>query len=152
MTIDDDDGVATLHVGDLDGTSSVVNKRKWRATVSVLVLDDNSAFVSDAVVEGTWSNGVSSIATTDASGVARVSSGNVDNSIPSVIFTVDNITHATLSYESTGDFIEVSQPFESASATDAALMGFFDLDLSDEDETDLLATQAADELAMIMLE
>ena len=46
-------------------------------------------------------------------------------------------------------------PIESASAamtTDAALMAFFDLDCFDEEDTDPLATQAADELALMMLE
>ena len=90
--------VSTMHVGDLDGTSSSVNTEKWTASVSARVLDGSGCRPS-ATVQGTWSNGISSTASTDATGLATVSSGNVDKSIASVTFTVTNIVHATLSYD-----------------------------------------------------
>ncbi len=40
----------------------------------------------------------------------------------------------------------------SAMATDLALLAWVDLDSSDDDDTDPLATQAADELALMMME
>ena len=39
------------------------------------------------------------MATTDADGLATVSSGNVDTSVDSVTFQVASITHATLQYD-----------------------------------------------------
>jgi VCBS repeat-containing protein len=90
---------ATMYVGDLDGASIVVNKRKWAATVNVYVQDDSGSPVSNATVEGTWNNGTRSTAITDGAGMAIVSSGNVDKSLASVLFAITNVTHATLSYD-----------------------------------------------------
>jgi PKD repeat protein len=91
--------VSTLHVGDLDGQSSVVNKKKWAATVFVTVLDESGAPVPNATVEGSWSTGLLSSVTTNADGLATVSSGTVDNGVASVTFTVTNIVHASLGYD-----------------------------------------------------
>ncbi|NLY01468.1 MAG: hypothetical protein GXY83_35700, partial [Rhodopirellula sp.] len=93
----------TLHVADLDGTSSWVNRNKWAATVTILVQDAAGSAVSGATISGGWSHGISSTATTDANGLATVYSGNVDKSVASVTFTIDNIVHATLTYDSTAN-------------------------------------------------
>ena len=87
---------STMHVADLDGSSDTVNKRKWAAIVTVLVEDGNGAPVSNATVEGTWSNGMLSAASTDPSGLATLYSGNVDNSVDSVMFTVTHVIHCAL--------------------------------------------------------
>ncbi len=89
----------TLHVADLDGTSSSVNRKKWAATVTILVQDAAGSPVSGATITGAWSHGISSTATTGANGLATVLSGNVDKTVGSVTFTVNNIAHATLVYE-----------------------------------------------------
>jgi subtilisin-like proprotein convertase family protein len=90
---------ATMHVGDLDGSSHSVNKRKWAATATILVQDGSASPVSNATVYGLWSNGLSVTATTNVAGLASVSSGNVDKSIDSVMFTVTDAQHATFSYD-----------------------------------------------------
>jgi hypothetical protein len=47
---------------------------------------------------------------------------------------------------------EATSSSQSAAATDLALLALFDLGSSDEEETDSLTIQAADELALMMLE
>ena len=89
----------TLHVADLDGTSSSVNRKKWAATVTILVQDAAGSPVSGATVAGGWSHGISSTATTGANGLATVYSGNVDKTVGSVTFTVNNLVHTTLAYD-----------------------------------------------------
>ncbi len=90
--------VSTMHVGDLDGSARWVNKTKWTATVVANVFDGIGAPVANAIVQGTWSNGTTSSATTNSTGQATLLSGNVDKSIGSVTFTVTNITHASFHY------------------------------------------------------
>ncbi len=89
----------TMHVGDLYGTSVWVNKRKWAATVTILVLDGNESPVPNATVAGTWTNGIQSTASTNTAGLATVTSGNMDISVASVTFQVTGIQHATLAYD-----------------------------------------------------
>jgi len=95
----DPPSAATLRVGDLDGTSVWVNKRKWAATVTVLVQDGSGLPVPNATVTGTWSNGIQSTASTNATGLATVTSGNMDISVASVTFAVTGIQHATFTYD-----------------------------------------------------
>ncbi len=95
--------VSTLHVGDLDGSAKWVNTKKWTATVIATVFDGAGLPVSNAAVQGTWSNGITSTATTDGAGQATLLSGNVDKSIGSVTFTVTNVTHASFQYDPAGN-------------------------------------------------
>jgi hypothetical protein len=99
VTITVQSAAASMHVGDLDGSSNSVNKRKWAAAATILVQDGSASPVSNATVYGAWSNGISVTATTNDAGLASVSSGNVDKSNDSVMFTVTNVQHATLSYD-----------------------------------------------------
>ena len=91
---------ATLHVGDLDGTINNLG-RFWQAVVTITVLADGGGPVENATVYGTWSGNASGTVTvmTDLNGQATVVSQNVLYKKDSVVFTVDNITHATLSYD-----------------------------------------------------
>ncbi len=89
---------SSMHVCDLDGSARWVNKTKWTATVIANVLDGSGLPVANATVQGTWSNGITSTATTNSAGQATLPSGNVDKSVSSVTFTVTNITHATFEY------------------------------------------------------
>jgi len=92
----------TMHVGDLDGSStSYWGGWIWKATVTIVVHDANHNLVTDATVSGTWSGGYSgsSECTTDGNGQCSVSSGNIWRWNDSTTFTVDNVTHATLTYQ-----------------------------------------------------
>jgi hypothetical protein len=92
---------ATMHVGDLDGSSGPVGKKGWEATVEIEVHDASHSLVANATVDGTWSGGAkgSDSCTTNASGRCSIASGKIPDSKPSTTFTVDDVTHATLTYD-----------------------------------------------------
>jgi VCBS repeat-containing protein len=94
-------GPTTMHVGDLDG-SPMSNKNQWSAAVTVLVVDTYGNPVADAEVSGAWSGGCSgtSSAVTDENGLCSVTSDSMRKNVESVTFTVTNVVHATLTYES----------------------------------------------------
>ena len=98
-------GGSETHSGDLDGTSSSVGGGKWRAQVTITVHDDAEAAVANATVQVTWSGGVSGSAScvTSGNGTCTVTSPNIRNREGSVTLTIDNITHATLSYDNTAN-------------------------------------------------
>jgi PKD repeat protein len=88
-----------MHVGDLDGSYTEVRKF-WKATVDIAVHDDSHNPVANATVDGSWSGSYGSgSCLTDASGQCSVSSDKLDNADNSVSFTVDGVTHASLTYE-----------------------------------------------------
>ena len=111
----------TMHVADLDATS-VNNGRTWTAHVTILVVDGAGNAVSDANVSGSWSNGASGPAscTTGGNGACTVSESEIRKNVASVTFTVDNVTHDSLTYDasasgdpdgdSDGTTIVVSKP------------------------------------------
>jgi len=90
----------TMHVGNLDGTNTDQG-RSWSATVTITVHDASHNLLADATVSGTWIGGYSGTdsCTTDSSGQCSVISGSIPKRNGSVTFTVDGVTHATLSYE-----------------------------------------------------
>ena len=90
----------TMHVGDLDG-SGQINGRRWTATVSVLVVDNNGSPVANATVEGNWSTGGRGNAscTTAGNGLCSISISGIRDDIPSVTFTVADVSHSSLSYD-----------------------------------------------------
>jgi hypothetical protein len=93
---------STMHVGSLSGTGVKVSGPNWQARVTILVRDNNGSPVSSAAVSGAWSNGYTGSAncTTNGSGTCTVSTGNIHNRVGSVTFTVNGITHATLTFNS----------------------------------------------------
>jgi hypothetical protein len=107
VTVDNttDDGgenASGMHVGDLDGTS-VNQGRTWDAVVTVTVHDANGDFVADATVSGAWSGTGqgsvrASICTTDATGQCDVRVDGMRKNNGTVTYTVDDITHDTLTY------------------------------------------------------
>ncbi|MCP5094155.1 MAG: hypothetical protein GY943_01245, partial [Chloroflexi bacterium] len=91
-----------MHVSDLDGTS-VRNGRIWTATITVYVEDDSGNPVSDATVSGTWNIASNTDScTTNGSGSCTVTSGDLFAGNHTTTYTVDDITHSSLSY-SAGD-------------------------------------------------
>ena len=91
----------TMHVGDLDGASTNQGST-WTAIVTITIHDGTENGVADATVSGTWSNGVSgtSQCTTDTSATCTVSQSGIAKRNGTVTFTVDDVTHATLTYQS----------------------------------------------------
>lgn len=89
----------TVFINDLDGTSQH-NSFIWTATVTILVVDNSGNAVTNATVEGNWSNGASgaSSGVTDGSGVCTVSKSGIWMNNASVDFSVTNITATGLIY------------------------------------------------------
>jgi subtilisin len=112
---------ASTHIGDLDGNLANANKKFWWAQVTITVHDNDEGPVTDATAEGTWSGGASGSGSclTGADGRCTVLSPKAPSAQESIAFTVDNVAHATLPYDSTenhdpdgdsdGITIEVSQ-------------------------------------------
>jgi hypothetical protein len=61
--------------------------------------------VSDATIDGSWSNGASGggSCVTDATGVCSITKVNIKGNVSSVTFTVDTVSHASLSYQSSAN-------------------------------------------------
>ncbi len=93
-------GVTTLHIGDLDGSSTAISNR-WRATVTAMVVDAAGAPVANATVSGDWSVGYtgSGSCVTDSTGGCSVISGNINGRRARTVFTVTDVAHASLSYD-----------------------------------------------------
>jgi len=113
--------VNPLHCGDLDGSSANSGKN-WKATVIVTVHDGNDNPVSGASVSIQWTGGITGTAslTTDSSGRCIFVSGNISKTSPNATFTLLNVTHPTLAYntaanhdpdgDSSGTSITVNKP------------------------------------------
>ena len=92
-----------MHVSDLEGFGKKEGKRRWRANVDITVSNDSGNPISNAKVSGSWGgSGVSGsgTCTTDSSGVCRVSSDRIKNKYSSVTFSISDITHSTLNFDS----------------------------------------------------
>ena len=112
----------TMHIGDLDGSGTLVGSKRWKATITITVHNGSHGPVSGAIITGTWSGGISGTVTcsTSAAGTCSVTSPNIGNNQLNVTFTITNITHTTLTYnlsanhdpdgDSNGRIITVSKP------------------------------------------
>lgn len=89
----------TLHVAALSGQRTSVNVKKWLANVTITVHSGTHGLLAGATVTGTWSNGVTSSATTGPDGKCTVGSGNINTKVPSVTFTVTGITATGYTYK-----------------------------------------------------
>ncbi len=90
-----------MTVGALTGDSEPVHN-KWNATVQILVTETGGgSAVANATVTGLWSDGATGTAecTTNDSGWCSVTKRNIKSDVPSVTFTVTDITHAFYTYE-----------------------------------------------------
>lgn len=88
----------TVHVGDLDGSTSSTAGR-WTATVNILVHDGSEGAVAGATVAGDWSTGGSSSCETGADGRCTVSV-SLRNNQSQTTFTVTGVAVEGAVYES----------------------------------------------------
>jgi hypothetical protein len=74
----------------------------YRGVAEVTILDDGGQPVANAEVTGTFAGDVTGTysGTTDANGVATIQSAKTKTVISSFSFCVDNVTHASLNYDS----------------------------------------------------
>ena len=107
ITVTANAGPATMHVGDLNGASTKLNKGQWSGQVTVKVDTAAHFGVEGATVWGFFSqNGWASDlmdCTTVLGGTCTIDSGPLQKKSGSATFTVDSVTHATLTYDSTGN-------------------------------------------------
>jgi len=105
----------TMHLNGLTGSALPPVKGRWTAVVDVHVEDDTLNAEPGVTVEGTWSNGANGSATcvTDGSGVCTVQKGSLKGNVPSVTFTVTQLTKSGMVYEPGdnvgGDSVVISQ-------------------------------------------
>jgi subtilisin family serine protease len=89
-----------VHVADLSGSSSWNSGRtRWRATVTVTIVDASNNPVSGATVSGGWSTGGTGSCTTGTTGTCSITSGNISRSVSSTTFTVSDVTGTNLVYD-----------------------------------------------------
>jgi hypothetical protein len=113
----------SLHVGDLDGSSTwVFRKWYWQASVTIAVHDANHDPLSGATVSGAWSGGYSGSAqcTTGSDGRCALTTGNIWRKNRRVTFSVNDVTSSSFEYaaaenhdpdgDSNGAGIIVSRP------------------------------------------
>ena len=110
-----------IHIGDLDGSSYwSLGTVKWKAEVTILVLDDSFNPVANVMVSGSWGNGNSGSCSTAGSGVCTIASGNIHKKYSSLSFSVNGLSLADHNYnavansdpdgDSNGTSITVSKP------------------------------------------
>ncbi len=111
-----------LHIGDLDGAKVMTASNRWRATVTVKVVNGSNAPVSGAKVTGAWSNGEtgSGSCTTDTTGTCKIIKNNIRYARTSVRFTVNNVVKSGWTYnaalnsdpdgDSNGTYITITRP------------------------------------------
>jgi subtilisin family serine protease len=103
------------HVADLTGSSAPVNKKNWRATVAVRVVDAAFAPVANATVTANWSGGTSGSATctTNGTGTCTMTSGTMNVNKSSATLTVTGIGGSGIGYDAAANVessVTVSKP------------------------------------------
>jgi choice-of-anchor B domain-containing protein len=90
----------TMHVGDIDASTTTGRGGKWNATITFTVHDNADNPVANATVDGSWSAGAngSGSCTTDGTGQCSFTKNNINRNAASATFTVDSLTHSGLVY------------------------------------------------------
>ncbi len=92
--------LGTMHVVDLDGTTDVHPRNgRWKASVTVLIEDSGAIPVESATVDFALGDGSTRSCVTDTSGLCTVTSKSLKRNVPSLLFTVTSVTHATFGYD-----------------------------------------------------
>ncbi len=95
----------TMHVADLDARIKRLSKHKWKATVTIRVVDNDGGVVEGVTVQGTWSKGkhtLSASCITNINGMCSVTITTRKNHFPRT-FTVEALLHDTLTYDPTAN-------------------------------------------------
>lgn len=90
---------ASVHVGDLDGWSSL-SKNRWNAEVIITLHDAGDLPVSGAAVIGSWSGGSSGSdsCVTDNAGQCSILLGNIRTNVSSVTFSITDVSAGSSLY------------------------------------------------------
>lgn len=105
----------TMHLEPMSSSTTSGRGGKWNATITVSVGDSAHGPVDGVTVNGSWSNGASgSGSCLTVAGVCNVTKNNINRDSASATFTVNAVTHATLTYDAndndSGDSIIVLKP------------------------------------------
>jgi chitinase len=92
--------ITPVYLENLEITKS--GNKRWSATVTATISEENSKPVSGATVQGTWSGGSTGMGncTTDSEGRCSVSKSTKGDSLT---FTIDNVSGASISYNSSAN-------------------------------------------------
>lgn len=111
----------TLHVGDLDGTSTPARNR-WDATVSILIHDGGAVPMANVTVSGNWDGGAAGDGSclTDSTGHCEITLSRLRTTVIGVTFAVTDVVHPVGIYhaaenhdpdgDSDGTTIAIQQP------------------------------------------
>jgi len=106
MTAPNQQGDTTMHVHALTPSSSANGKAGWKASVTITIRSNSNAPVANATVSAAWSNGLGSDScVTNTSGTCSVATGRIANTVNSVVLSVSNVTHATLTYQAASNVV-----------------------------------------------
>jgi PKD repeat protein len=89
----------TMHVGDLDGSSTAAQKW-WTATVTIGLHTERHGGAAGLTVTGVWNDGAAGTCTTDGYGRCSVSRGATPPKMSSVSFRVTGATHSSFVFSS----------------------------------------------------
>ena len=101
ITVDNLPDSASMHVGDLDGSTSPGGSGgKWDAAVTITIHEPDENPLANATVNGSWSSGTSGSGScvTNASGQCTISETNIRRNSSSVTFSVSSVTQASINY------------------------------------------------------
>lgn len=104
VTVSAPSSSTTMHVGALTG-SSVSSGSSWTASATTTIRDTGGNPVQNATMSWTWSNGTSGSGTcvTNSNGQCTVSKTGIPKRTSSVTFTVTDVDHASLTYDSSAN-------------------------------------------------
>lgn len=105
VTVNEPSVTTSMHVGDLDGSKNLKGKSgRWEVFITVTILDENNNPVANAEVTGEWSSAITGtvLGTTGSDGTITFTTGNLSGG-NSVTFTVNDVTHDTLIYDSSAN-------------------------------------------------
>jgi hypothetical protein len=92
----------SVHVANLDGSSTNASRGRWNASVTITVQDDTGQKIANATVSGNWGDGAtgSSSCSTNTNGQCTVTKSSLKGSVASVSFTVTGISATGITYDS----------------------------------------------------
>ena len=97
--------ITPVHLENLEITKS--GNKRWSATVTTTISEENSNPVSGATIQGTWSGGSTEIGScmTDSEGRCSISKSTKGDSLT---FTVDNVSGIFISYDPSANILDNS--------------------------------------------
>ena len=110
-----------VHIGDLDGTG-LKSRPGWKASVNVMVHNQNETPVKGATVNGTWDVGTNGSCVTGKGGTCKITLYQIPSTTQSVTFSVTGVNLSGYTYSpgtnhdvdggSNGTYITINTPLK----------------------------------------